>query len=113
MQSTAVKPRTGFIVTGAASRPQRPEKTTRKITLGFVSDLHFGPEARFEGKLRKLTAHAGSLASAAVAAVDRVGVDALVNLGDDIEDESHDLDLARYLECQAALRPRRPRRRGW
>lgn len=78
--------------------------TTETLTLGFVSDLHYGPEARFEGRLRKLTAHAGSLTAAAVAAVDRVGVDALVNLGDDIEDESHDLDLARYQECQAALR---------
>ncbi len=78
--------------------------TTETLTLGFVSDLHFGPEARFEGKLRKLTAHAGSLAAAAVTAVDRVGVDALVNLGDDIEDESRDLDLARYQECQATLR---------
>jgi 3',5'-cyclic-AMP phosphodiesterase len=30
--------------------------------------------------------------------------DLVVNLGDDIEDESHDADLARYAECQAILR---------
>lgn len=74
------------------------------VTLGFVTDLHFGPEARFDGKLRKLTHHAGALAAAAVEALDAHGVDALVNLGDDIEDESHDADLARYRECQSVLR---------
>jgi Icc protein len=78
--------------------------TEGTLTLGFVSDLHYGPEARFEGKLRKLTAHADALAAAAVAALDHVGVDALVNLGDDIEDESHDLDLSRYRACQTTLR---------
>ena len=31
------------------------------LTLGFVTDIHFGPEARFEGKLRKLSAHAPEL----------------------------------------------------
>lgn len=77
------------------------------LTLGFVSDLHYGPEARFEGRLRKLTAHAGALAASAVAALDAAGVDAIVNLGDDIEDESHDLDLARYQDCQATLRAAR------
>ncbi len=77
---------------------------TLDLTLGFVTDLHFGPEAHFGGKLRKLTRHAPALAAAAVEAVNAVGVDALVNLGDDIEDDSHDADLARYTACQSILR---------
>jgi len=29
------------------------------LVFGVITDLHFGPEGRHEGKLRKLTAHAG------------------------------------------------------
>jgi 3',5'-cyclic AMP phosphodiesterase CpdA len=76
-----------------------------ELTLALVSDLHFGPEARFEGKLRKLTAHAGDLARAFVARMnDVVRPDLVVNLGDDLEDESFEADLARYRECQGILR---------
>jgi hypothetical protein len=32
------------------------------LTIGIVTDLHFGPEARWQGKLRKLTHRAGALA---------------------------------------------------
>ena len=75
------------------------------LTIGIVTDLHFGPEARWEGKLRKLTHHAGALASDFVRAMnDEVKPDLVVNLGDDIEDESRDADLARYGECQTILR---------
>jgi 3',5'-cyclic-AMP phosphodiesterase len=75
------------------------------ITLGLVTDLHFGPEARFGGKLRKLTGLAGELARDFVRQMnDEVRPDLVVNLGDDIEDESRDADLARYEECQAILR---------
>jgi 3',5'-cyclic-AMP phosphodiesterase len=75
------------------------------LTLALITDLHFGPEARFGGKLRKLTAHAGELARAFVERMNReVKPDLIVNLGDDIEDESPDADRARYLECQGILR---------
>ena len=75
------------------------------FTLALVTDLHFGPEARFEGKLRKLSHHAGALASRFVEEMnDGVRPDMVVNLGDDIEDESRELDLERYRECQAILR---------
>ncbi len=75
------------------------------LTLGFVTDLHFGPEARFEGKLRKMTARAAELARKVVREMNDVHrPDYLVNLGDDIEDESHDVDLERYAECQSILR---------
>jgi Icc protein len=75
------------------------------ITVAFVTDLHFGPEVRWNGKLRKLSHHAGDLAKAFVARVnDAVKPDLVVNLGDDIEDESLEIDRARYGECQAILR---------
>ena len=78
------------------------------LTLGFVTDLHFGPKAYHDGKLRKLTHHAGRLTRDVVAAMnDRFHPDLLVNLGDDIEDESREADLTRYVECQDILRTAR------
>jgi 3',5'-cyclic AMP phosphodiesterase CpdA len=75
------------------------------LTLALITDLHFGPEARFAGKLRKLTAHAGELTHAFVDRMNReVKPDLVVNLGDDIEDESLEADRARYAECQSILR---------
>lgn len=75
------------------------------LTIGFVTDLHFGPEAFFEGRLRKLTHHAAELTRGVVAAMnDRVRPDLLVNLGDDIEDEGREADLTRYGACQEILR---------
>lgn len=75
------------------------------LTMALISDLHFGPEARFGGKLRKLTHHAARLTEEFVARVNaEIRPDMVVNLGDDIEDESREADLARYAECQAILR---------
>jgi 3',5'-cyclic-AMP phosphodiesterase len=75
------------------------------LTIGIVTDLHFGPEARWQGKLRKLTHCAGSLARDFVRRMnDVVRPDLVINLGDDIEDESREADLARYGECQGILR---------
>jgi 3',5'-cyclic AMP phosphodiesterase CpdA len=74
------------------------------LTLALISDLHFGPEASFGGKLRKLTAHAGGLARAFVARMNAaVKPDLVVNLGDDIEDESHAADLGRYTAAMGVL----------
>jgi 3',5'-cyclic AMP phosphodiesterase CpdA len=76
-----------------------------ELTLGIVTDLHFGPEARHMGKLRKLTHQAGDLARDFVRRMnDQVAPDRIVNLGDDIEDESREADLVRYGECQDILR---------
>jgi 3',5'-cyclic AMP phosphodiesterase CpdA len=78
------------------------------LTLALVTDLHFGPEARWNGKLRKLTHHAAALTEQFVrAANEDIHPDLVVNLGDDIEDESKEADLARYGECQAILRKAR------
>jgi Icc protein len=75
------------------------------LTIGFVTDLHFGPAAYHDGKLRKLTHHAADLTRDVVRAMnDELRPDLLVNLGDDIEDESREADLARYTECQDILR---------
>jgi len=75
------------------------------LTLGFLTDLHFGPAAYYDGKLRKLTHHAADLTRSAVRAMnEELRPDILVNLGDDIEDESREADLARYTECQDILR---------
>jgi 3',5'-cyclic-AMP phosphodiesterase len=76
-----------------------------ELTIGIITDLHFGPEAHFGGKLRKLTHQAPDLARDFVRQMnDLVKPDLVVNLGDDIEDESPDADLVRYGECQAILR---------
>jgi 3',5'-cyclic AMP phosphodiesterase CpdA len=75
------------------------------LTIGIVTDLHFGPQASHEGKLRKLTHLAGAFAREFVRAMNEdVHPDFVVNLGDDIEDESRDADLTRYEECQTILR---------
>ena len=75
------------------------------LTLGFITDLHFGPVAYHDGKLRKLTGSAAELTRRVVHAMnEELRPDLLVNLGDDIEDESRDADLARYTECQDILR---------
>jgi 3',5'-cyclic AMP phosphodiesterase CpdA len=69
------------------------------LTVALVTDIHFGPHALFEGKLRKLADHAPELLRAFVARMnDHVRPDVVVNLGDDLEDESHDADAARYRE---------------
>jgi 3',5'-cyclic-AMP phosphodiesterase len=75
------------------------------LTLGFVTDLHFGPAAYHDGKLRKLTHHAPELTREVVRIMnEEIRPDLLVNLGDDIEDEGREADLLRYGECQNLLR---------
>ena len=74
------------------------------MTLGAISDAHFGPQASFDGKLRKLSGQAAELSSAFVARMrDEVRPDLLVNLGDAIEDESPTADLERYAHYLAIL----------
>lgn len=74
------------------------------LRFGVVTDEHFGPEARFGGKLRKLTARAPELAAAFAAKMrEQVRPDFVVNLGDCIEDESPEADLERYRACLDVL----------
>lgn len=75
------------------------------LTLALVTDLHFGPLAHFDGKLRKLSHEAPRLLTSIVEHLrERVRPDLLINLGDDIEDEGRAVDLARYEQCQSILR---------
>lgn len=75
------------------------------LTLGVITDVHFGPEARFGGKLRKLTKDAPTLARAfATRMREEVRPDLVVNLGDCIEDESPEHDAKRYRACLDVLR---------
>src|SRR5262245_2743396 len=74
------------------------------LTLGLISDLHFGHETRHLGKLRKLTREAPGLAKAFVERMnEHVRPDLVINLGDDIEDEDREADLARYRGCIQVL----------
>ncbi|MBI4956215.1 MAG: metallophosphoesterase [Myxococcales bacterium] len=75
------------------------------LTLALVTDLHFGPKAHFDGKLRKLSWLGPSLCADFVARMrDEVRPDLVVNLGDVVEDESREADERRYLECLELLR---------
>lgn len=74
------------------------------LVFALCTDIHFGPEALYEGKLRKLTAHAGALLERFVSRMnDEVRPSLVLNLGDDLEDESREADLARYQECMRIL----------
>ncbi len=67
------------------------------LTLAFVTDIHVGPEARFEGKLRKLSHRAPELLAGFVEHMNTsVRPDAVIHLGDAIEDESAAVDEQRY-----------------
>ena len=67
------------------------------MRFALISDEHFGPTAYFEGKLRKLTADAGTLCRAFVTRMNHeMKPDLVVNLGDVIEDESRAKDLEHY-----------------
>src|SRR5687767_12927015 len=63
----------------------------------LISDVHFGPSAYHEGKLRKLGNDAERLTRAFVEDMNqRFRPDVVVNLGDVVEDESPEADLAAY-----------------
>lgn len=74
------------------------------LTLGIVTDVHFGPPAHFGGKLRKLTHRAAELTERfATRMREVVHPDLVVNLGDVVEDESPAADRERYDECMSLL----------
>lgn len=67
------------------------------MRFALVTDIHFGPAAYFAGKLRKLTHEAERLTRAFVARMNGVEQpDLVINLGDVVEDQSRDADLANY-----------------
>src|SRR5271168_4162326 len=48
-------------ITMGRMRHEYHTRMSGELTFGIVTDLHFGPEARWQGKLRKLTHMAGDL----------------------------------------------------
>lgn len=69
------------------------------MRFALITDVHFGPRGYHEGKLRKLTERASELTSRFVERMNRdERPELVVNLGDVIEDESRDRDLANYGE---------------
>ncbi len=74
------------------------------LVFALCTDLHFGPEALYEGKLRKLSAFAGPLLERFVRRMNEdVHPSLVVNLGDDLEDEGREVDLARYADVMRIL----------
>jgi 3',5'-cyclic-AMP phosphodiesterase len=74
------------------------------MRIAFITDPHFGPEAKHEGKLRKLTRYADTLTRNFVERMNaEFTPDLVVNLGDVIEDESPTADRENYRRFLAAL----------
>lgn len=75
------------------------------LTLGVVTDMHFGPKASFGGKLRKLSHLAPALLGRVASRMrDELEPDVLVNLGDVIEDADHAADARAYGHAMEVLR---------
>jgi 3',5'-cyclic AMP phosphodiesterase CpdA len=75
------------------------------MRFALISDVHLGPEARHQGKLRKLTHLSEDLIKGFVQRMrDQVNPDLVINLGDVIEDESAGQDATRYGHFVAMLR---------
>lgn len=67
------------------------------MRIALLTDVHFGPEASFEGKLRKLSHRAEQLSRDVVERLNTVErPDLVVNLGDVIEDADRERDLENY-----------------
>ena len=75
------------------------------MRFALISDVHLGPQASHQGKLRKLTHLSEELVAAFVRRMrDEVNPDVVINLGDVLEDESAELDRQRYGRFVAMLR---------
>ncbi len=68
------------------------------LRFGLVGDIHFGPPTGFDGKLRKLGDQAAELTREFVARMNEAKPELVINLGDVVEDQSREEDLARYAE---------------
>ena len=68
-----------------------------RVKFALISDVHFGPLAYFDGKLRKLTHRAADLTAEFVQSMnDSVQPDLVINLGDVLEDQDHAIDRENY-----------------
>ena len=74
------------------------------MRFALISDVHLGPSASHQGKLRKLTHLSEELVQSFVRRMrDEVKPDVVINLGDVIEDESAELDRQRYTHFVSML----------
>lgn len=75
------------------------------MRIALITDVHFGPRAYYDGKLRKLSDHATELVRAFVDEMnERERPDLVIHLGDAIEDQDRDRDLACYREFVTSFR---------
>src|SRR5262245_47970634 len=75
------------------------------MRFALISDVHLGPQAGHQGKLRKLTHLSEELIAAFVKRMrEEVQPDLIINLGDVLEDESAEQDRARYAKFVGMLR---------
>jgi Icc protein len=75
------------------------------MRFALITDVHLGPPASHQGKLRKLTHQSEDLVKAFVRKMrDEVNPDLVINLGDVIEDESAEKDRERYAHFVSLLR---------
>jgi 3',5'-cyclic-AMP phosphodiesterase len=75
------------------------------MRFALISDVHLGPPASHQGKLRKLTHLSDELVQSFVRHMrDDVKPDLVINLGDVIEDESAERDRERYGHFVSMLR---------
>lgn len=75
------------------------------MRFALISDVHLGPPASYQGKLRKMTHLSEELVKAFVRRMrDEVNPDVVINLGDVLEDESAENDRERYGHFVAMLR---------
>lgn len=75
------------------------------MRFALISDVHLGPTASHQGKLRKLTHLSEELIAAFVKRMrDEVEPDLIINLGDVLEDESPERDRERYGQFVSMLR---------
>jgi 3',5'-cyclic-AMP phosphodiesterase len=75
------------------------------MRFALISDVHLGPSASYQGKLRKLTHLSEELVMGFVRRMrDEVHPDVVINLGDVLEDESAEKDRERYGHFVAMLR---------
>jgi 3',5'-cyclic AMP phosphodiesterase CpdA len=75
------------------------------MRFALISDVHLGPPASYQGKLRKLTHLSEELIRAFVRRMrDEVNPDVVINLGDVLEDENAERDRERYGHFVSMLR---------
>jgi Icc protein len=75
------------------------------MRFALISDVHLGPSASHQGKLRKLTHLSEQLVAGFVRRMrDEINPDLVINLGDVVEDESAEKDRERYGRFVSMLR---------